>query len=43
MNVSVIIPACNEEESLQSVIQAIKKIAPFEIIVVVNGVLIIQL
>lgn len=37
MNVSVIIPACNEEESLQSVIQAIKKIAPFEIIVVVNG------
>ncbi len=37
MNVSVIIPACNEEESLQSVIQEIKKIAPFEIIVVING------
>ncbi|MDK8210708.1 glycosyltransferase, partial [Bacillus subtilis] len=35
--VSVIIPACNEADSLLPVIKEVQKMKPFEIIVVVNG------
>lgn len=34
---SIIIPAMNEEETLESVIKELKKLNPFEIIVIVNG------
>lgn len=37
MKVSVIIPVCNEEDSLLPVLKEAQKIKPLEIIVVVNG------
>nr|WP_311591640.1 glycosyltransferase family 2 protein [Priestia megaterium] len=37
LKVSVIIPACNEADSLLPVIKEVQKMKPFEIIVVVNG------
>ncbi|NMD70479.1 glycosyltransferase [Bacillus sp. DNRA2] len=34
---SIVIPACNEEETISQVIQSCLQLAPFEIIVVANG------
>ncbi|MCM3005262.1 glycosyltransferase family 2 protein [Priestia koreensis] len=37
MNLSVIIPACNEEDTLPLILDEVQKLHPLEIIVVVNG------
>ncbi|WP_110113122.1 glycosyltransferase family 2 protein [Bacillus sp. CGMCC 1.16541] len=37
MKVSIIIPACNEEKVLPLILEEVKKLQPYEIIVIVNG------